>query len=161
MPHLVHKPPSCPICDSPDRKKIEQLIAQGTELTLVGEIFGFDQQTVTRHRNRHLRGVAVRSSTTDATVLLRDLGWGVEQAEIVIRWAMEKQAFAVAISAIKQHRDNLMAIAAISGAARQFDSRVVVPYWEKIKGVIMSVAEKHPEVGDDLMEAIGKVEEGR
>jgi len=150
----------CEICRSPDQKKIEQLMAQGTEASLIGEIFGLNAASVRLHRN-HLRGVAVRSSTTDATALLRDLGWGAEQAEIVIRWAMEKQAFAVAISAIRAHRDNLVAIANISGAARQFDSRVVVPYWEKIKGVIMSVAEKHPEVGDDLMEAIGKVEENR
>jgi|SRR5215472_3321523 len=151
----------CKVCDSPSRKQLEQLLAQGAELSLVAEIFNFDRGSVERHRNRHLRGVAVRSLTTDASVLLRDLGWGVEQAEIVIRWAMEKQQFQIALSAIKQHRENLIAIADISGAARQFDSRVVVPYWEKIKGVIMAVAEKHPEVGDDLMEAIGKVEEGR
>jgi len=150
----------CPVCDSPDRDKIDQLIAQGAELAIIGETFAVTRHALRNHRDRHMRGIAIRTGQ-DAITLLRDLTRNAEQSETILTWAMEHRKFPVALGAIKQHRETLVAIARIVGADRQIDPRVVVPHWDRIKSIILKIAEDHPEVGDDLMEAIGKVEESR
>lgn len=150
----------CPLCDHPDRKKIEQLLGQGAEISVLALTYGLEQNNLRRHRDHHMRGVAIRLGQ-DALTLLRELARNAEQAEIIMTWAMERAKYPIALGAIKQHRETLVAIAKITGADRQLDPRVVVPHWDKIKGIILKVAETHPEVGTDLIEAIGKVEEGQ
>jgi hypothetical protein len=158
MPSLVKN--LCAVCNSPDKKKLEQLIAQGADMLVVADTFEIPDSVLRYHRDRHMRGVAIRTGQ-DAIAILRDLTHNAEQCQTIITWAMERQKMPVATLALRNHREALIAIARITGADRQLDPRVVVPFWDKIKSIILKVAEEHPEVGDDLMEAIGKVEESR
>lgn len=150
----------CPVCDNPDRKKIEQLLAQNAGISVLAVTYAVDEHALRKHRDHHMRGVAIRLGQ-DALTLLRELARNAEQSEIIMTWAMERAKYPIALGAIKQHRETLVAIAKITGADRQLDPRVVVPHWDKIKSIILKVAESHPEVGTDLIEAIGKVEEGQ
>jgi hypothetical protein len=150
----------CSICDHPDHKKLDQLIAQGADLNVVADTYGVTMQGLRAHRDRHMRGIAIRTAT-DAIGIVRDLQRGVEQADIVLVWAMRNEKFDIVLDAIKQQRESLVALARITGADKQLDPRVILPHWDKIKHIILEVAEKFPEVGEDLMEAVNKVEENR
>jgi hypothetical protein len=150
----------CQICDHGDREKMNQLLAQGADLNVIAETYEVKLNALRSHRDRHMRGIAVRTGT-DAITIVRDLQRGVEQAEIVMTWAMENEKFDIALDAIKQHRESLVALSRITGADKQLDPRVILPHWDKIKHIILGVAEKFPEVGEDLMEAVNKVEENR
>jgi hypothetical protein len=145
--------PKCEACDHSDRDQLDVQLARGVGISVVAEAFALPITTVVWHVERHLTGVPKKTST-DPRDLLDDLQYVKTRAENVLQMALESDKPTVALTAIREFRETVMSLAKLTHAEEALDPRAFIPFWNEVKGRIMALAEEHPELRDEMVQAL-------
>src|SRR4051812_9608222 len=88
--------PRCHVCTSPDRDKVERLIAHGTSASEIGRLFTIDRRSVSNHTKEHLdwENAAIRKIIEDeahaAEIDLEEGVKGVLSRRVYLQVALKK-----------------------------------------------------------------------
>ena len=144
--------PKCDACDSPERDQIDLQLVRGVAIGVVAEAFRIPHETIDWHLLRHLTiPKKIRTSPHD---LLQDLQFARLRAENVLNTALIDGKLNVALSAIKEMREAIMALAKLTHAEEALDPRFYLPLYEQIKVRILQAVEDHPEVRERIIGAL-------
>ena len=145
--------PKCDACSHAERDQLDVQIARGVGISVVAEAYALPITTVVWHVERHLTGVPKKTST-DPRDLLDDLQYVKTRAENVLQMALEGDKPAVALTAIREFRETVLALAKLTHAEEALDPRAFIPFFTELKTKILQAVEDHPEIRDKIVKAL-------
>jgi hypothetical protein len=152
--------PKCDACAHTDRDQLDVQLARGVAISVVGEAFSLPVTTLVWHLERHLRGIPKRTGANPHD-LVEDLRYIQSRAETVLETVLREEKHTVAMTAIRELRETVLAIAKLTHAEKSLDPTWYLPLFAEVKGRILKAVEDHPDVRDRIIAALSIEDKGK
>lgn len=153
-------PRKCNVCQHPDRKAIDEALAEGTALSALAALYRVSDDALGRHKANHLPATLAKAAeaaeVSRADDLLRQLRALQSKTLGLLLRAEGAGDLRTALSAVREARGNVELLAKLSG---ELDERPVLnlnvsPEWLELRAVIVGALEPHPEARGAVLSAL-------
>lgn len=140
---------TCKVCNHVERGILDKAMKAGTSLALLAKRFELTEDTLSRHRQNHIGEVTFRGGV-DPAELLSTLQTNLENAQLAVVAAEGREK----LDAMREVRQTTEAVAKLVGAYKVIDSRQLLPFWNKLKAILLDALKPYPEAREAVLIAI-------
>jgi hypothetical protein len=155
-------PRTCTVCGHKERHKIDVALVQREPYRAIAAQHGLSKPALQRHAAEHIPQALVRARDAEATANADELLSHMRALQSkTLRTLMRAEAaddLRTVLAAVQQARGNVELLAKLHGQisdAPQINIHLS-SQWLEVKAAILSVAQRHPEVLEEIDEALGK-----
>ena len=155
----------CKTCNHIEIDKINEMLISGISPVVVSKKFKLHVKSVTRHKEKHLPKVLVKSQQLKeeqkADELLTKLESIYDKAWDLMRQAEQNRKYQPAVSALKEARSCLELTGKLIGEIKTGHTVNIHynPQWVELRGTIFSALEDYPEARLKLASELSKIED--
>lgn len=145
----------CKICNHPELRLIDMALSTGDRsLAILAQRFATSEDSLSRHRRDHLRDIELPTQV-DSKMLLAKLLQNQTRAERAYQDAGDTKQ---QIEALREVRQTTDAIAKLIGAHRSIDIKQIIPFYMKLKRMVLEILKDLPDKREELLLALEKAE---
>ncbi len=150
----------CSICKHDEVNKINEMLISGVAAREVAREFGFNHVSVSRHKNKHLPEVLIKSKSLEeegaADDLMHKLNTIYDRAWRIVEEAEKEKKYTASVAGLKECRSCLELIGKLLGQLKTGNTVNIMynPEFIQVRQVITEALQPYPEARQAVVQAL-------